>query len=84
MKFFFKVLINFIFLMQEETLNLFTQNLERIRALKKKTEELSYDYHDAKQRIKSFQIDLEFMSKKAQNLDTKFDKLLKNHKYFNL
>ena len=66
--------------MQEETLNIFNQNLERIRALKKKTEELSYDYHDAIQRIKSFQIDLDFMNKKAINLDSKFDKLLKSHK----
>jgi len=66
--------------MQEETLNLFSQNLERIKTLKKKTEELSYDYHEAMQRLKSFQIDLDFMNKKAINLDNKFDKLIQEYK----
>jgi ABC-type uncharacterized transport system auxiliary subunit len=66
--------------MQEETLNLFSQNLERIKTLKKKTEELSYDYHEAMQRLKSFQIDLDFMNKKAINLDNKFDKLIHEYK----
>jgi|LauGreDrversion4_2_1035121.scaffolds.fasta_scaffold270958_2 hypothetical protein len=66
--------------MQEETLNLFSQNLERIKTLKKKTEELSYDYHEAMQRLKSLQIDLDFMNKKAINLDNKFDKLIQEYK----
>ena len=66
--------------MQEETLNLFSQNLERIKNLKKKTEELSYDYHEAMQRLKTFQIDLEFMNKKALNLDNKYDKLIATYK----
>ena len=66
--------------MQDETLNLFSQNLERIKNLKKKTEDLSYDYHEAIQRIKSYHLDLEFMTKKAGNLETKFDKLITANK----
>lgn len=66
--------------MQEETLNLFSQNLERIKSLKKKTEELSFDYHDAMQRIKSYQMDLDYMSKRASLLDNKFEKLVSTYK----
>jgi hypothetical protein len=67
--------------MQEEILTLFSQNLERIKNLKKKTEELSFDYHDAMQRIKSYQFDLDYMTKKASTLDTKFEKLTASHKF---
>ena len=59
---------------------LISSNLERLKSIKKKAEELGTEYHDNIQKLKFMDKDIEFMIKKTNTLDSKLDKLLVNYK----
>ncbi len=57
-----------------------TSNLEKIKYLKKRADELSGDYHENIERLKFYDKDIEFMIKKIASMDGKLEKLVGNYK----
>lgn len=55
-------------------------NLDKIKFLKKRAEELSGDYHESIERLKFYDKDVEFMMKRLTTLDQKIDRIAVNYK----
>ena len=55
-----------------------TGNLERLKSLKKRAEEMSQDFHEYMEKLKFYESDIEFMIKKTTILDNKLEKII-NH-----
>ncbi len=61
--------------------NIKTQsNLEKIKILKKRADELSQDYHENIEKLKFYDKDIEHMIKRIGCMDVKLEKLILNHK----
>lgn len=60
--------------------NHYSSNLERVKNIKKRAEELSQEYHENMEKLKFYDKDIEFMIKKVGTMDQKLEKLLINHK----
>jgi hypothetical protein len=63
---------------QQTTNNL--SNLEKIKALKKRADELSMEYHENIERLKFYDKDVEFMIRKMTGIDSKIEKLSIDYK----
>jgi hypothetical protein len=55
-------------------------NLEKIKILKRRADELSAEYHENIERLKFYDKDIEFMIKKIATMDSKLEKLVVNYK----
>jgi hypothetical protein len=55
-------------------------NLEKIKNLKRRADELSAEYHENIERLKFYDKDIEFMIKKIATMDSKLEKLVVNYK----
>ena len=55
-------------------------NLEKIKNLKKRADELSAEYHENIERLKFYDKDVEYMIKKIGTMDGKLEKLVINYK----
>lgn len=58
----------------------YTSNLDKIKSLKKKADELSLEYHENMEKLKFSDKDLDFMIKKIGNLDQKLENLIVGYK----
>jgi len=56
-------------------------NLERLKQLKKKTLDLSLDYHLIVEKLKDEEKNIMFIVKKTGVMDKKIDKIIKNYRY---
>jgi hypothetical protein len=50
-------------------------NLEKIKSLKRKADELSQEYHENMEKLKFNERDLDFMTRKLSMLDNQLDKM---------
>lgn len=55
-------------------------NLEKIKSLKKRVDDLSMDYHENIERLKFYDKDIEFMFRKMTGMESKLENLLLNYK----
>lgn len=57
-----------------------TSNLEKVKSLKKRADELSLEYHENIEKLKFQDKDVDFMIKKISQLDQKLENLKVNYK----
>lgn len=55
-------------------------NLERIKILKKKADEMSQEYHENIEKLKIYDKDVDFMIRKIGTMDQKLEKILDGYK----
>jgi len=58
----------------------YKSNLDKIKSLKKRADELSFEYHQNIEKLKFSDKDVEYIIKKIENMDKKLEKTIVNYK----
>jgi UDP-N-acetylglucosamine pyrophosphorylase len=58
----------------------YKSNLEKIKYLKKRADELNLEYHENIEKLKFYDKDVEYMTRKIGNLDAKLENMKLNFK----